>query len=210
MSDDYHIRKDQRVFVVGMSGSGKTTLVKSLLWKRRNMIVCDPKRTFTVPAEWEHSIVSNLGALEHSFDRTQMIIYRPTYEELENKCNGMFEYVFDYQNVLLYVDEVTAVTTPRTISTGYGKCLKMGRELNISVWSATQRPANIPTEVMTEANHIFCFQLTNPIDRKRIADYTTPDIFKNNPTGHGFVYYNNDTSKYRYIKSFKIGRLQNG
>ena len=203
----FQITKDDRGFIVGQTGSGKTTLVKALLWKRRNMIVLDPKRTFTVNPEWEHETVVSLPELKRTFDHTKMVIYRPTYEELDRLCDDFFRYVFELENVLLYVDEVASVTTPRTISPYYGRCLKLGRELDISVWSATQRPRKIPLEVMTESQHFYIFNLTNIDDRKVVADYTTPEVLKTPAKGHGFHYYNGKISKSKYYKDFDKGKV---
>jgi hypothetical protein len=44
--------------------------------------------------------------------------------------------------------------------------------LGVEVWSATQRPANIPLVAISEAEHVYCFRLQLPQDRSRIEEIT--------------------------------------
>lgn len=202
----FDIRANDRVFLVGSSGSGKTTLAKALLWKLPNLIVCDPKRTFTLPDEWAHMTYDTLAQLKrHRGPSTA--IYLPSSDDLDALCEPFFAWVFARKDTTLYIDEVGAVTTPQRMARSLGRCLREGRALGISVWSATQRPTGFPLTVMTESEHFFIFRLRNPEDRIRVGRYTASQIAQRIPEGHNFWYYNDRTGKLKYAKGANIGRV---
>jgi DNA helicase HerA-like ATPase len=203
---DFQIKRSERVFIVGTTGSGKTTLAKALLYGSPNVIILDPKRTFTLPDTWKHETYTALREIENHRG-PQTAIYRPTIDELETGVEGFFEWVFERGNTLLYIDEVMRVTRATRIGRGYATCLQLGRERGVGVWSATQRPANIPLVVMTESEHYFVFRLRNIEDRRRIYDYTGhPEFLKMPRDQYGFWYYNDVTGRIRYYQKAKVGK----
>lgn len=200
------IGRNDRVFIVGTTGSGKTSLSKAMLYGKPNVVVLDPKRTFTLPDAWAHSIYSDMGALSEHPDTTTAI-YRPEIAEMEKGCEEFFEWIFERGNTLVYIDEVMRVTNAHRIGRGYATILQLGRERGISCWSATQRPANIPLVIMTESEHYFVFRLRNEDDRKRLYSYTGADEFLKIPRDeHGFYYYNDRTGKIIYYKDADLGK----
>ena len=68
-----------------------------------------------------------------------------------------------------------------------------GRELNISVWSCSQRPSGVSNFVLTESKHWFVFRLNSINDRKKLVECSGNDVFHNKLDGHYFVYKNMDT-----------------
>jgi energy-coupling factor transporter ATP-binding protein EcfA2 len=203
---DLKIKRSERVFIVGTTGSGKTTLAKALLYKSPNVVILDPKRTFNLPEGWDHVIYTNFNEIKRHKDE-ETVIYRPTLEEMEKGTNDFFEWVFDRGNTLLYIDEVMRVVNGTRIGKGYATCLQLGRERGVGVWSATQRPANIPLVVMTESEHYFVFRLRNIEDRKRIYEYTGhPEFLRMPKDQYGFWYYNDITGNIRYYKKAKLGK----
>lgn len=200
------IGRNDRVFIVGTTGSGKTSLSKAMLYGKPNVVVLDPKRTFTLPEAWPHSIYTDMGKLSEHPDTTTAI-YRPEIAEMEKGCEEFFEWIFERGNTLAYIDEVMRVTNAHRIGRGYATILQLGRERGISCWSATQRPANIPLVIMTESEHYFVFRLRNEDDRKRLYSYTGAYEFIRIPRDeHGFYYYNDRTGKIIYYKGADLGK----
>jgi len=200
----FQIKRSDRVFIVGTTGSGKTSLAKAMLYGLPSVIVLDPKRTFTLPDDWEHEIYTDFGQLTNH-DTPVTAIYRPTIEEMEKGCEKFFEFVFERRNTTVYIDEVMRVTNGPRIGRGYATVLQLGRERGVSCWSATQRPANIPLVVMTESEHYFVFRLRNIEDRKRMATFTDFQELEKIPKDeHGFYYFNDRSGKLIYYKRAKI------
>lgn len=201
------IKRDERAFFVGATGSGKTLLAKALLWKQPNTVVLDTKRTFTLPDDWDHEYYSSVADMKSEAHDDITMIYRPDPDELDTGCEDFFRYAFERGNVRIFVDEASDVTKGPRIGRWYERCIRLGRELNVSTWSATQRPRNIPQVIMTESEHMFIFRLRSEDDRKRVAQFTADEILTKVPKGHGFWYYNDPKQILRYYPAANVGKL---
>ena len=82
--------------------------------------------------------------------------------------------VMERENITLYIDEVYGVVQGRNATDALRAVITRGRELGIGVWSATQRPKDIPLIVISEADWFFMFQLRVEGDRKRMAEFMAP------------------------------------
>lgn len=198
---------------LGQTGTGKTTLAKAIAWKSRGLVVADPKRTFTLPhvESWPVTYTENISDVE-KWDSPYPIVYRPTFEYQRDDrfFERFFGYCFERGNVIVYVDEVTRVTTRYKIGEEYERCLKLGRERKVGCWSASQRPVHVPLEVLTEATKWFVFSLLNPDDRDRVAGFIGRETLEKKPTGHGFWYFDDKqrpTKKLRYYDSARVGGI---
>jgi hypothetical protein len=204
----FRIRRDQRAFFVGKTGSGKTSLAKALLYGQNHVCILDPKRTFTLPERWPHTVYTTFGdVIAHKTPET--LIYRPPLDEMKKGCDNFFFWAFDRQNTLVYVDEVISIVNGPRIFDGYETVLKMGRERNVGCWSATQRPASVPLAVMTESEHFFVFRLTNKDDRQRLSEWTGHNAIMRLPKEqHGFYYYGEETDRLVYYERANLGFLE--
>ena len=188
------IENDEHVFISGMTGSGKTFLMKNYLrGVSKQKFILDTKGTF----EWEQVpknekiLVTHLKDLEAVVSEYQNIIYRPSREELTfEHYNAFFEFCYYLKNNTVAVDEIMQVCpTPSKIPEFLKGILTRGRELNVNVWSATQRPATIPVVVYSEATHWFTFKLNSAVDRKRLADFTGFDEYNEALPKQIFLYF---------------------
>lgn len=55
-------------------------------------------------------------------------------------------------------------------SSWLGAIATRGRQLNIGLWCATQRPARVPIFLLSEADHFFMFHLKLPVDIGRVYE----------------------------------------
>lgn len=166
-------RTDRATFV-GQTGSGKTTLAEMLCSQRDFVVAYDPKGRL----DWDgYHLHTSLGSLVA--DRHPRLIYRPTYDELEDARTGsgeladqFFEWIYRRERTTLYVDELYSIARGDNFPHHYGACLTRGRELDIETWTATQRPSFIPGIVLSEAEHLYIFTLKLGRDRVKMEAET--------------------------------------
>lgn len=190
-----NIRREDRVFIVGTTGSGKTHLCTILLARLPWVVVLDPKHQFHLPrgrnrrnGEPNALVTSNL-TVASKWDDPLPIIYRPSVAECKQGCDEFWDWIWYRKQTIVYVDEVMAVSPSVNMPYGYMRCVQMGRSAGIGVWSATQRPARIPQNLISESEHYIAFELRNPRDLRRVADFTDPIIEADRARDHDFWYY---------------------
>jgi hypothetical protein len=158
-----------RAALVGQTGSGKTTLAEVLCNQRPYVVAIDPKGLLA----WDgYHIHTSLEALTQ--DRFPRLIYRPTYAELhdDESMDLAFQWIYERQHTTCYVDEIYGVAQGDQYPYHFGACLTRGRERDVVVYSATQRPARVPQIMFSESEHVYCFHLKLPRDRDRVEEMT--------------------------------------
>ena len=93
------------------------------------------------------------------------------------------------KNLTIYVDELQSLTDrfPRATDT-LSDVIRTGRSRNVSVWTATQRPAWVPRWFLSESHHKFIFTLLDKADRERAAD-VIGDMGRERLRMHTFLYH---------------------
>lgn len=200
------VRPEERADFFGRTGSGKTTIARALLRTAQTAghrtIVFDAKHTYV---DGGIKVVESVNPkLRH-----QIVRVPPDVDELA-RWNDAFYDAWDMGDAILYVDEVTLVTPPRTITPGYGRCIRTGRERGLGTWSGSQRPKDIPSVVFTEAEHIFGFRLQWSADVDKVASFTTEDFYRIHDTLrgrrrlHDFVYYDVLGDRLVYVHASRV------
>jgi DNA helicase HerA-like ATPase len=191
------IKPSEHVFIAGSTGSGKTFLSKVYLaGSEKPVFVLDTKGTFTweqIPESLQIT-VTHLSDLPAAVQKYRFIIYRPVSEELEPEFyNEFFKFCYNLWNCTVCVDEAMQVCpNPFRQPQGYKDILQRGRERNVNVWSCTQRPANIPVAIYSEATHWFVFQLNALTDRKKLSEVNGYDEYLTRLPKQEFYYQNVD------------------
>jgi ABC-type oligopeptide transport system ATPase subunit len=170
--DDLLPGDTDRAAFVGQTGSGKTTLARHVLERRHYVVVYDPKGMIRWPG-WQ--VLKRLKDACNS--PSARMIYQPSYEELANAdaVDAFFAWIYRREHTTVYVDEVYAIARGDVYPYHYGACLTRGREKDIAVYTATQRPARVPQIMFSEAEHVYCFRLKMPQDRQRVEEMTGID-----------------------------------
>jgi DNA helicase HerA-like ATPase len=153
-----------------MTGSGKTTLARQLLIKRRFVVALDYKRTLN----WsDYLLCTTLKQLTRA--TAERLLYRPDLAESvdDETIAKLWEWCYHRGHCTIYNDEtaLSGVTVSRH-PFYYGACLRQGREKGVELWSATQRPLDIPSIIGSESENVYAFRLRLPQDRKRVEEIT--------------------------------------
>lgn len=195
--NSFKIKANDRVFLAGQTGSGKTHLAINLLKNANRLVVIDSKHNLADKMDLERHSTAAMRKLFRGKDaRVQIKIPTVSDKALNIFFDNVFEQIFKIGNLIVYVDEVYAVTRSAHYTSKYFNAIyTRGREVaNVGIWSSVQRPSNIPLYVMTESEHSFIFRLQAKIDRDKIRNNLGFDAIVPHNNPHGFFYYNNTLS----------------
>lgn len=195
------IESFDRVFVGGQTGSGKTVLSMTLLYKIKRLFVVDNKNSL---GDW------NLN-FPDKFTKDKIREGEEFRVRVTDNDEGLdyFEYIYktadkSMPSTTVYIDEVNAFITSRSIPQPVLDIWQRGREKKIGGWASTQRPVSIPILFLTEAYHLFAFRMTNEEDRKRVAGYMTKQVREPIKDRYGFYYYNVVEDKLTYTRQLPL------
>jgi len=200
--EGFDIAPTDRVLTLGRTGSGKSTLLRQLAhWRYAQgdlVIVIDPKGEFRVTPD-DVIITEPEGFLRVDLrpkhGKIKPLVYRPEPEFDEPQFyEAVFKWVYQLKNCVVLIDEVYSVYGG-TISNSRNlrALLTRGRSMNIAVYAATQRPRNIPLEILTESEHRFVFRLDLRDDRYRAYETTArAEFLEPVPERYSFRYHNSE------------------
>lgn len=171
--DDLQPKQTNRVFVCGMTGSGKSELMKRLLATRESVLIFDAKDEINPRNGW-HGYKRFTKIQRMAWANPLRGVYSPNIHELVNpRCHEAFFYLgFKRRNTIIYVDEAYAVTDGQELPFWYKTAITRGRSRGIEVWSASQRPIDIPQFLMSESENKYIFYLEMPQDVKKVREMT--------------------------------------
>lgn len=162
-------RKTNRAFFVGMTGSGKSFLAEQLLRTRHSVLIYDAKDEI----KWKG--YERFTKLERLIDaRPQRAVYAPNIKELDDPryWNWFYKYGYLRGNVTIYTDESYAVTDGQELPFYMKAGITRGRSKGVEMWSATQRPIDIPQFLMSESENKYIFYLEMPQDKEKVRKMT--------------------------------------
>lgn len=199
------IKPSEHVFIAGRTGSGKTWFARKYLAGYENVVALDTKGTLTWPEAGE-DVTLTTRLMELPEIETSKIIYRPSWDEMEEDFyNKFFQWVYRRRNTIVWIDEVMSICpNPHKIPDYYKACLTRGRELQIGVWSLTQRPSGIPQVIISESTHFIIYDLNMPQDRQKLVETTGATELYEKPGKYIFWYYHVEAD--RAIKAKLVER----
>lgn len=165
------ITSDSRVFVTGKTGSGKTHFTKTILWNmyhakvyhdvKHEELTKDSLLLTRNDTYQAHGIQELIGLLNKGITS---IVYLPPMglddSRDQDDFNRLCEVLYKRGNICLFVDEVTAVCNQHQMTTFHKEIMVRGRTRNVGIVNLSQRPKEIPNNIITESEHQFIFKLS--------------------------------------------------
>lgn len=183
----------EHVLMAGQTGSGKTTLAQRLLSARNTVIVIDTKGEL----RWDGFKVTH--NVDSCFDMVRRNGIVQAHSILRPSSIAQVEQVFRRAYSMgawdVCVDEVYMIgnTSLKSFPPHFIRMLTAGRSRFNTVWTLTQRPAFLPKFAMTEAKHVFVFELGFEDDAKYLLKNVGVRGLNEELTatlkGHQFLYY---------------------
>ncbi len=170
---------------MGATGTGKTVLAKHLLSGIQRVVVIDPKHTFQLDGFRQITKLPIFGR------RQYRLIYRPTSARDADLADLVLELWRDGKTII-YVDELASLSEyyPLTIQ-ALQEIARTGRERQVGLWVAMQRPRWVPRVFLTESEQMAIFALKSKEDRDYVAGLTGEEVKERIPK-YKFWYTNSD------------------
>lgn len=208
---NFIISPSEHVTIVGKTGSGKTYFAQHMLLnpKVERLIVLDPKANLKERFRLE-TPSPKVWRRYHNGDPVRIQIKPPkgTVEDQYAFYEEVFQDIYETQDTFVYIDEVYRVT-PQNAGYWLTSVYTQGRELFISMWCTTQRPARIPQFILSEPEWYVMFRLNKKDDRQRLAEMMGEEAMTRIPDPHGLYLYNVNWDNPRYYASLNVVPLRN-
>jgi len=203
MTLEITIKSNDRIIGAGQTGSGKTHAAIEMLADAQRLVVIDSKPNHKLMQEMNLVRADKKEWRKLTRGKLARIHVTPpiaTPANLFNYFERLFHRLYVTADLMIYIDEATAVVQSPTVFPTYLQAIyQRGRELGIGVWSSTQRPVFIPNFMMTESSKFFCFSLLMQEDRDKMAGMMGQEVRDPIEDRHGFWYYDQPERALEYV-----------
>ena len=192
---------NQRFAIVGKTGSGKTTFATLLA----SILVPDHDpdwEIWWIDTKGDPTDIARLRRFgfisreqqgrsageQYQGQRINRVYWRLNETEndpVQDQAQRIIHLAIEQKKVLVVIDEYTqVVSNTKTPGKWLGDAFRTGRGLNVGIIGCTQEPVYVPRQLLSQASHIFLFDLFYDYDiqvaQKMFPEYVRPkDI-------HGF------------------------
>jgi len=187
LAKSFRIGADERCLFVGRTGSGKTTLADRIIRTLGyRTVVIDPKHRWEFPG---YKLVEEYDHDPHTIRQ----VFRPRDDEQDNwrDAEVYLESVWSGGiPTVVYIDELTRLSTPRRTLPVLADFVRLGRQAGYGTWYASQRPKDVPSLFLSEAEHWFVFDLRYVADRDKAVGFLGENVSQRITEPYAFYYSN--------------------
>ena len=195
--------RGEHVSLFGHTGTGKTYLARRYLRAAPVLVAIDPKHTLRIPGA---RVRAELRPREDKQILRPPVFGKEERAWYEDQYNRIFELGRKRGGLYVYTDEVNPTGTPQYLNPGLDRLIRQGRELGISVWTASQRPRLIPSTLFSESSHIVSFFVLDKQDRDRVGEWTgergraiLAQLAADPRSPHDFLYFHVPSRRVLYV-----------
>jgi len=171
-----HIGTHERSVIIGKTGSGKSVLFDTLLKflaKKTLIILIDTKREYEHIPDFKLKFLKANKGLYRVYElrhRGKTIDHVPTVVEFISNL------LFARKNCMLAIEEMSQATKKNAYRLGdimphLNKLLTQGRSRGVGFLGTSQRPQQVHTDFLSQADHIISFEVTSTHDLKAMRTY---------------------------------------
>lgn len=167
---NYKLESDKRVGAIGRTGSGKTYLMERLLEPQPRVISVDSKHRLRWPG---YSLTDDPSA---ALIRDK-VIYRPPEGQTPPDWfwTAAMDSLHERGGGIIYLDEAAEITTPNTCPKGLRTVVRLGREIGVGVWWASQEATAVSNVLIRQSDVLNLFMNHGASDRDKLIQ-TTGDM----------------------------------
>lgn len=171
-------RQGEHVSMIGPTGCGKTTLALHLLDRRTYVATIGTKPRDRVLGRLRKAGWPVVDRLPTGFElrRHPRVLVWPRYDSLADRPRqravireGLTD-AFAHGGWTLFVDEVHYLCRELRLDAELRQLWQMGREMNVTVIAATQRPAHVPLDLLSAPTHVFIWRTGADVDLRRLGE----------------------------------------
>lgn len=179
--------RGERILIVGRTQSGKSTLVARLVAGYSSLVIIDHKRQFSLPRA---VVVEGPAAFRQTWpQRARRVIYRPDPNAPRSAdVAEVLTRILAYGRTAIVVDEAMNLCNAAWILPAYRRAITEGAAAIVPVYSVTQRPIGVHNVLLTEAEHVFAFDLAGSGDRAKLAAFFGDELEARPLERYAFAY----------------------
>jgi hypothetical protein len=190
---------DQNIVVIGSAGSGKTHFVKWLIMKfllpaNVDFVVWDYNhRGYTSYTDFKLPVPTL-----HKFDpKVRQFVFQP-FDKSEKAFVQFSKQAFTANKVII-IEETQEYARKMFMPDEFENLVRTGRNYGVTYIAITQRPQEIHTAILSNADHLFVFKLTYPPDVELLVKWVGQELRNLTSLPRYYFYYRNKYADRPYI-----------
>lgn len=172
----HRFRQGEHVTVIGPTGCGKTFLSRELVKARNHVVAIGIKHRDDTLNDLTKQGWTKVSTWKRRPPSARQVILWPRDDDIYRRMDtqrkvfgDLLQDAFRVGGWCIWSDELRYMTDIIGLKKPYIQLYVTGRSNNISLVSAAQRPAHVPLEAYSQAQHLFLFRTGDERDLARMG-----------------------------------------